>query len=312
MGHPDESRLKWSVRILGIAGVSSTVLGFLYSENPKYGRLGTLGEALGVALVVAIVMAVLIDSASRRQLQRNVFLALFGRDAPKAYMTALADFCRSIDRVSTKTEVVIEFSWTDETREIVRLDADALQVGKNISSEIYTYDHLLLIPSVEPRRSTFRYFDIEVTPRDEEKKPEKREVLEHALASAATEGASGCTEVDLERLDAALKIQSGERYRIQQKATLYLQRHAAFPLATDGAHLEGDLTLRGNALSDLDIQVLNKGHPIPPEHNEEGADVRYKLGVTFPGQSTVVLWRPQTGLEDRVIYVDEKTKVGGR
>jgi hypothetical protein len=164
MRKSDDARLIWSVRILGIIGVATTVLGYLYSENSRLGRLGKLGEALGVALVVAIVMSVLIDTASRRQLQRNVFLALFGRDAPKAYMTALADFCRSIDRVSTKTEVTIDFRWVDEAREILRIDADALQTGKNISTEPYRYEHLMLIPSVESKRSFFRYFDIEVTP----------------------------------------------------------------------------------------------------------------------------------------------------
>lgn len=272
-----------SLVLIGLGG--GALIAFGATGTEPWNRVAdSLGQACIISAVIGLVVERNVKWRFAEEIGRNVFLTLFGHNAPKDYVEALEQYCRR-DKVATSCHWTVDMRWADSAREVIAVRTTHISQGVNISSRsIGGPEQVWEIPSVGSRRSSFLGYEFSVAGGDSHYLD--REQLQQ-ITSVQTDGSIVCSP----EANRNAKIPPGQTYHLRLELLAHRHAHDMLPLVTRVPTFRQTIQLRGDAVEDLDIHLFHENDFLATSGSDQTGGPVYELrSVTFPGQSTILSW----------------------
>ena len=269
------------------------------------GERGLVG-GFGDALIIAFILALLVDPAAQHKFAmewgRDLYWAIFSPDSPQEFRDALQALAAPLGYISCCTYEV-------DFNDLNHGAGSSLQVHARVKLSGVTLDRRGFRPSDRVSvtsgfggaRSHYCYWSFEGadTPREEYSEKE----MEGLHAVSQDQG--GRTVLDQSLL-------TGEGTRVPFRGTYKAERHVRYtfersgyiPLAQGQITLKQIVVIKGNAINDLHFTLIRLGRAQTPDVPETRMqpDGRTEIffdneKVAFPGQASILSWRPKTAAE---------------
>jgi hypothetical protein len=256
-GRGAAARRRWRplgwLALIGLIGVALIVLASVFELGEP---LESASKAVGEALIVTGLLGVIVEPPLRRlfaeDVARDAFLTLFGVNAPREYLEALEEVCRT-DRLSFGVTWQVTIEWHDPT--VLKLVLEAHNTLSNIGSKPMHPHRIWLMPSSEGAPpSFFRRLQYEI--RDAEERviyppPLEKDELEVLVERVAGGGIVGPPD----RLFREHVVPPRGAITTALTGELYLRTPAVVPLASKYPSLKTSFIVRGPALADINVAV---------------------------------------------------------
>ncbi|SFF87120.1 hypothetical protein SAMN05216251_13338 [Actinacidiphila alni] len=274
---------------LGIGGEYAT-------SRSDWGATGELVRGLSEALLVSGVLALIVDPVLKRRMQdESGWGALFGYlnpDAPASLRDAVGELAK-ISRYSKSCSWTIDFSWFDESRQVLAVTLDVVNSEVNLDKNPYRpTGKPWVLASTHGFQTEYLQYSLSCpghfAPLDADRT---------TLSPVVVTNGDGSIYIDLIRLVGNRTVPPGATYDTRKRARMYRHVSGYVPLH-HGIFIESlNMKLSGSALSDLDVTISHpkqKGRRLPSEWKHRGkeqgsADSR-NFGRATPGQLTLVSW----------------------
>ncbi len=263
----------------------------------------TLAAGFGDALIIAFILALLVDPAAQHKFAtewgRDLYWAIFSPDSPQEFRDALQALAAPVGYISHCT-YEIDFSDLSQGPDIL------LQVNARVKLSGVTLDRRGFSPSDKvsvtsgykgmQSRYCFWSFEGSDTPR-EEYTEEEMEALR-----AVSQDQGGRTVLDQSLLIAErTRIPFRGKYKAERHISYTFARSGYLPLAQDRIVLKQIVVIKGPAITGLHFTLVRLGSGQIPDSPEirKRPDGKIELyfeneKVAFPGQASILSWRPKT------------------
>jgi hypothetical protein len=256
-------------------------------------------RSLVQAILPAVLIGGILDYRVRQRfavdIGRNAFLTLFGIQAPPKYVAELERICRT-DRLSTGMEWHVDVSWF-KPNHVLRVHISLENFVQNISMHPVMPADLWLSHSIpETPGSHFDKYEGRVIIDDNGCNSVSHLVSWNARKLRALESINedGSVSVPSAKVMGRSMVPPNGCYSYSMAGTIYQRAIANIPLITTSPALRQRLTLAGDALKDLGVEVNVGPYTLDPLKNRDKTDERiYSLDhLTLAGTTIRVQWQP--------------------
>ncbi|WP_212992258.1 hypothetical protein [Actinoplanes auranticolor] len=282
-----------------LAGIALTLLANsnIIQTGPGFPWKGVL-NSLGEALIVAVVLSLLVDPLAQHQLAvewgRDLYWSIFSPDAPddfKEGLQALAAPSGYIRRCTYEINLSRSDNRRDDTVELeVLVRAEGVVLDRRGFRPL---DTVFVFARHDGTPSEYKLWSF----RSRHTKGVEYSGRDLQLLNALKIQSSGRTVLDQSTLTDAAKIPFRGEYENLRKVATTRRRSDYFPLFQNRVVLEQVFLIRGDAVDDLDISIVQLGGVTLDKNVEVRPDgskvIEYRTSaVAFPGQASMLEWRP--------------------
>lgn len=288
------ARYGWGVLILFVLGVLGELAGprYLHAGAP----LRPLVQGFSDAFLITGLLAILVDPYLKRRMQEESgWTAVFGylnQNAPEGLREALKELatCR---RYYTKASWEVDFAWHDKPRRILAITMKVSYTGVNIDIKPYRpTSKPWVLASTDSCESEYLQYSLHCSG-----KIEPVDIRGDELQPYVKRRDDGSIYIDESQLAAGRAIPSGETFESVQIARMYRHSSGYVPLQHNRYIETVVITVKGLALSDLDVRITHprqEGRSVPAEWKRPASSQKPSEPRTFgratPGQFTLVSW----------------------
>jgi hypothetical protein len=283
-----------------LAGISLTLLANsdLIPQGAGFPWKGVL-NSLGEALIVAVVLSLLVDPLAQHQLAvewgRDLYWSIFSPDAPDEFKEALQALAAPGGYIRRCT-YELTFSYVpDGHRDTVDLDIVVRSEGVVLERRGFRpADRVFVLARHDGSPSEYSQWsfrsrhteDVEFSGDDLRK------------LGALEVQSSGRTVLDQSAAGESIKIPFRGEYENVRTVVTTRRISDYFPLFQNRVVLEQVFRIRGDAVDDLDIAVVQLGGVTLDKETltrpDGSTSIEYRTrNVAFPGQASMVEWRPR-------------------
>lgn len=258
------------------------------------GSLSSVVAALGDALIIAAVLSVVVEPYLRRRFTgefgRDIFWAIFSPDAPPEFRKALQTQAQP-DVYWLSCYWVVNLSWVDGTREVLRVNVTVEATGKNLSRKGYMPDKPAWVLSTHDGKPS-RYLRFRYKLQDSARPAIDLREPQIPPLKSSDDGRWYFLESQVIPADMTVPYQSN--FEITREIETTRRASDFFPLYHGYTALAQELRICGPAFADLKIAAFPfEENARQDETDLAGSAAVFTCGVTFPGQATVIVWTLQ-------------------
>jgi hypothetical protein len=278
---------------IGLLAVGNT--GFIWqTETASRQFLAGLGDALIIAAVLALLVDPVAQIRFARRWGRDIFWAIFNPRAPESFRDALKDLAAPKGYLRACT-YRFTMDWASDSK-------DVLNVRLDVTIEATVLDPSGFKPDVIVRAlmchdgAASRY--VHWAFRGEDVKSAEFDEDELKFEGVQEQSFSGHTMLHQERLRFNGLVPQDKTYVIDRSLLMTRWKCDYMPFWQGNVVLEQLVIVRGNALQDLNFSVFQLAGPQMEKEEVVRPDGKTELlfslpHVSFPGQSSVLEWKPK-------------------
>lgn len=286
------------ISLTALAGIALLVVGdtglVWETETTWRQLLAGLGDALIIAAILALLVNPVAQIRFARRWGRDIFWAIFNPQAPESFRDALKDLAapKGYFRACTYR---FTMDWAPDSRNV-------LNVRLDVTLEATVLDPSGFNPNVVVRAlmchdgSASRY--VHWAFRGEEVQSAEFDEEELKMERVQEQSSSGHTMLHQERLRYKGLVPQGKTYVVDRSLLMTRWKCGYMPFWQGNVVLEQFVIVRGSAVEDLNFSVFQLAGP--QMEKEEvlrpggKTELWFRLPVvSFPGQSSILEWKPK-------------------
>ncbi|MFM9647736.1 hypothetical protein ACKI1S_16510 [Streptomyces galilaeus] len=293
-----KQRLVYGALFLFIAIGALLVIG----EQLHWWHLPVL-ESLGEAVLIAGLLGLTVDHLLKvrlvKDIAEDVLGNLWGIGAPQEYLKSLNDSLSSYKAITLSLNVEVTLDWQDDRREAIRVTSTTRTIKQNISNQSWHPDFPWVAPSVpgSPGSSMKSLELIIRRPASGQRAP-----VEIRKSWGSQELAD---QIDLRRIDRMAagrefiarnsieRVVPGGTCEARFKAVRYRYPDDMMPFWSSTPALSWMVTIKGNALSELDVRCYAGTDEIQLTQGGRPPSFEGPYGFTHAGVALQAMWKPK-------------------
>jgi hypothetical protein len=264
-----------------------------------------VGLAVGGALVVALVIGFLIDVEARFELAKEIaegwLWGLLGPDAPERLQLRAKEVIGK-RVVLGLDETTVHLSWVPQAEnapKTLHVAVQSLLIGTNFGPEPWRKQpSTRVIPSLPGYTSKVTKWEFDVQRADPSMPAGHVLLREDELNVQTFKNLGTIHVVDGGDLDIPVELSAhrGDRFRLFRCGELWLSEADTLPLSTRVPAVDARLVVRGDALADLDVQVLSSTLDGAPSEGSLRADgsLVFEGSARLGGEWWWLCWTPKS------------------
>jgi hypothetical protein len=282
---------------------------FLRNETSRH-----LAAGLGEALIIAVLLAVLVDPVVQHKFAtewgRDLYWAIFSPQAPQEFRDALQALAAPAGYIqSCEYELVFRYP-KDGADTFLEVDWQVSLWGVTLERRGFQIsDPVFVVSRHDGTPSRYTHWSFRSEGADS---VDYNETELTALGVMSIDG-SGRTILHQQKIPGVGKVGFSRSYWSERKLHTSRWRADFLPMFQPRIALKQTITLKGEPISELEFSVTQLGRDSMPlvETTRPDGTIELKCtldSVAFPGQATLVSWKPSVTSERRVELPSEQVE----
>jgi hypothetical protein len=287
--------------VVGVTLMTAAHTNMIFNHESEVPR--DLAGSLGEALIVAFFLALLVDPVAQHQFAtewgRDLYWAIFSPDAPAEFRESLQLLAAPTGYIRRCTYELTFSPSVSEPDQVLDLDLVVRAEGVVLDRRGWRpNDSVFTINRHDGSHSTYRLWAF----RGDDVEPAEFNERELKALGALQAVPSGRTVLDQSLIPQPIgKVPFRKAYETERHVSTSRRRADFYPLFQNRTVLEQLFIVRGDVTEELEISVVQFGGDKLTRRLDSRPGGRVEIqywtkSVAFPGQASVIEWRPKKSL----------------